>query len=189
MSYQSNQARQQAEQRYRDIRRESREVIIEQLRRLSNPQVDLSDITEEALEQADVWRTKYPIAKHSYIPGWSWRKVVAKFRRRPRRLEVALWQDVTLCGLAVGRISDRCVVATIHYIESMPEGNPLQGKVVPFIVRYLEALAVSLGCESVTIERPVEDLMDYYSMFGFDHRIMKGSRVVRQVKRLKGYTS
>lgn len=177
--------RNQAEDRYREVRREARESVIESLRELSSPDVSLSEITEDALAQADKWRSHYPVARHSFIPGWSWRKVVSKFRRRPKRIELALWQNTTLCGLAVGRISDGCIVATIHYVESLPLDNPLQGKVVPFIVRYLEAVATHLGCQTVTIEKPVPELLAYYKGLGFTFAVIKGNQVIRLRKQLE----
>lgn len=134
--------------------------------------------------QAEAWRDYYPLTRHAFVPGWSWRKVLSKFRRRPRRIEAALWHNTILCGLTVGRISDRCVVATIHYVEALPLENPLQGKVLPFIVRYLEAVALSLGCTCVTIERPLPALLSYYREMGFTSEVKKGGHVIRMQKQL-----
>ena len=100
-------------------------------------------------------------------------------KRRPRRVEVALWYGETLCGLALGRISNNRVVATIHLVESNPAGNPLGGSVVPYLALFLEAIGVIAGCKDVSIEQPVKDLVHYYESLGFTKKVTKGSKVLR----------
>lgn len=172
--------RNQAEDYYRNARRDARLIVEADLQEFTGQDIRLTDINEVALAATDAWRERYPESRADHIPGWSWRKEVKRFRTRPRRVEVALWHDVTLCGLALGRISDRSVIATIHLVESNPSGNPLAGSVVPFIIRFLQTLAVSLGCKEVSIEQPAEGLVDYYAEIGFAKRVTKGQRVVRQ---------
>lgn len=176
-------ARLQAELRYRDIRQLVYKVVETELRTLE-PAVALTEISEAVLRQTDAWRSLYPSSLLTHKPGWSWRRVAEKFRCRPRRIEVALWHDNLVCGLAVGRVSDKRVIATIHFVESLPVANPLKGKVVPFLVRFLEAMSVNLGCEAVSIEQPATELIAYYSDIGFKRIVKKGGRVLRQIKRL-----
>jgi len=176
--------RQHAEERYRAIRQQARNTVQSELQEISGQDIRLTEITESALEAVDRWRLA-PTAR----AGWSWRREVLKFRRRPRRVEVAMWHTQTLCGLALGRISDKCVIATIHYIESNPEGNPLAGAVVPYITRYLQVLAYGLGCKEVSIEQPVEALVPYYTSMGFTKLVTKGKRVIRQKMNLDNVLS
>ena len=176
-------ARMQAELRYRDIRQQVYRIVETELRTLE-PAVALTEISEAVLRQTDTWCSLYPSSRLTHKPGWSWRRVVEKFRRRPKRIEVALWHDKLVCGLAVGRVSDKRVIATIHFVESLPVANPLKGKVVPFLARFLEAVSVNLGCETVSIEQPATELIPYYSFLGFTRIVKKSGRVLRQVKRL-----
>lgn len=172
--------RSQAEIYYRTARRDAQQAVQTDLQEYSGGDIRLTDFNEVALEATDRWRQQYPSARGDHIPGWNWRRELRRFRNRPRRVEVVLWHGDIVCGVALGRISDRCVVATIHLVESNPEGNPLAGSVVPFITRFLETLAVSLGCKEVSIEQPAEGLVDYYAEIGFAKKVMKGQRVVRQ---------
>jgi len=172
--------RAQAETYYRQVRRDAQLAVQAELRELTHAEIFLTDIGEEALAAADTWRELYSAHKADHVPGWDWRKEVRRIRNRPRRVEVALWHEQTVCGLALGRISDRCVIATIHLVEANPAGNPLAGMVVPFITRYLETLAASLGCKEVSIEQPAEALVEYYESIGFGKKVMKGQRVIRQ---------
>lgn len=172
--------RNEAEKYYREVRREARFAVEGELKELGGEAVRLTDINEDALLAVESWRDNYPSKRENHIPGWNWRKEVCRFRSRPRRVEIALWYEQELCGMALGRISDRCIVATIHLIESNPSGSPLAGSVAPFIVRFLETLAVSVGCKEVSIEQPAEGLVQYYAEIGFVRKVTKGNRVVRQ---------
>lgn len=172
-----------AEQRHRENRQHAYRAVEAELQAFV-PGVSLSAISEDVLTQVDSWPALYTNSRLSHRPGWSWRKVVPKFRGRPRRIEVALWHHDVVCGLAVGRISDKRVIATIHFLESLPTGNPLKGKVAPFATRYLEAVAIGLGCVAVSIEQPVDELVEYYGEMGYTEDVKKGGRIRRLIKRL-----
>lgn len=178
-------ARQEAEYRYAEIRQAVRAMVEPDVQELTRLPIKLADITLEAVEIADGWHPTY--ANSDRTPGWSWRSEYLRFRRRPRRVELALWHGETLCGLALGRISDRCVVATIHLIESNPsDDNPLDSLVAAIVSRFLETLGVRLGCTEVSIEAPVPALLDHYRSLGFTREVSKGKRVIRLKKRLAG---
>lgn len=120
------QERHDAYQRYVMHRKAAREGVAAWLARLSRHSVRLDDITEDALSQTRSWRRILPMAKQT---TWDWTKLVKSFRRRPRHIELAIWVDHILCGLLVGRISDKRIVATIYFMEGRPLDNPLTGSV------------------------------------------------------------
>lgn len=180
-------SRRKAEDDYRAIRREAGATLEPELRLSLNLDVRLTDITPDALQRALSWGDCYTsLGREHHRPGWDWEKALRKFRRRPRRVELAIWIEDELCGLALGRISDRCVVATIHFIEANPLNHPLTGKLVPVATRYLEVLATSLGAQEISIEQPVPDLIEYYKSIGFRHTTSKGEKVLRLKKMIAG---
>lgn len=175
-----------AERRCRALRAEARAIAEPDIQEATGFDVRLSDITPEAIEIAASWSPLYTGTRAHHRPGWAWDHEVRRFRRRPRRVELAIWVDKTLCGLVLGRISDRHVVATIHFIESSPATTPLSHQIAPIATRYLDILATVAGCQEVAIERPVDGLVEFYQELGYDRATIKGQRVLRLKKSLKG---
>lgn len=173
--------RQEAERRFAIIRHEAYQVAQEEFRATVDPSIRVSQISEEALLQAQQWRRRYAGIRAAHEPGWNWDREVRKFRRRPRRVEVAFWAgDQLLCGLALGRVSDRRIVATIHFIEADPAiENTLSGKVGQLAARFLEIYAVHLGCSEIAIDSPLPELTEFYAELGFRKFRIRGRRVIR----------
>lgn len=174
----------QAEVRYREIRSQVRAMVLPAVRTATGHPVELTEITPDAAELAAAWRPQYSDKERE--PAWDWGIELRRARRRPRRVELAIWCNGLLCGMALGRISDRCVVATVHLMESNPEqSNPLGGMVAPITVRFLDALALLLGCEEVSLESPVPALVDYYRGLGFTREVRKGRKLLRLKKSIR----
>lgn len=175
----------EAEQHYRTIRREAHEFVAEELATAFNGRVKLTDIDDVALQAAAAWRNAYPAHRVGHTPGWDWSQQLRRFRKRARRVEAALWHDATLCGLAVGRISRGHLTASLHFLEAGPLGNPLQGAVAPIMVRFLETMAVAVGCKEVSIEWPVDGLIEFYAnKLGFVEKVAKRDKIIRLKKRI-----
>jgi len=175
--------RRKAEEAYSAVRREAMLMLQPELQQTLKLNIYLTNITPDALEIAVDWDYIYScLEKTHHKPAWDWVKELKKFRRRPRRVELAIWCEQQLCGLALGRISDRCIVATIHLIEANPDDHPLKGKIIPVATRYLEVLATSLKAREISIEQPIPDLIEYYKSIGFDHEIKKGRKIMRLKK-------
>lgn len=183
MAHIKSKNRAESEEKYRDARSLARALVEPEVQALTRIQVRLTDIDYSALMAADAWRSAYSSAgKSVHAPGWDWYKEARRFGRRARRVELAIWVDETLCGLALGRVSDRRVVATIHLLEGNPIGNPLGGKVISIATRFLEVLAVTLGCREAAIASPIPALISRYRSVGFVKEMTKGKRVVRLAK-------
>jgi hypothetical protein len=114
-----------------------------------------------------------------------WRKELARFRKRPRRIELSIWFEGELCGMALGRISDACVVASIHYLEGRPQNHPLSGQIALLATRYLEVVAVAIRARHVSLESPVPGLIAHYKELGFVHEVHKKGRIARLIKRVE----
>jgi hypothetical protein len=90
-----------------------------------------------------------------------------------------------LSGLLVGRISDNCVVATIHFMERRPADNPLAGSVAKIATQYLEVLAILLNCRQAALDSPLPALLDFYKSLGYNNATSKGRKVIRLSKTLR----
>jgi hypothetical protein len=137
---------QEAEKHYSQLRQDAYTYAEREFQNTLNLPITVTSISLDAIIQAAMWATNSQAAKVPYLSKWNWEKELKKFKRRPRRVEVAIWHGVTLlCGLALGRVSDRYVVATIHFIEANPtKMNPLSGQIARLITRFLEIYAVNL---------------------------------------------
>src|SRR5690349_15229613 len=54
-----------------------------------------------------VWRTNWTGPHPSGWGGWDWEPLLRRAWRHPSAFHLAVWSGKTLCGLAVGRVSDR----------------------------------------------------------------------------------
>lgn len=177
--------RQQAERKYTVLRRDAMDLLEPELRETLLINVSLREIDQYALEQAKAWRDMYHAAsREAHEPGWSWPRELRRFRQRPRRLELAIWVEDKLCGLALGRISDRSVVATIHLLEGSPVANtnPLAGSVMFIATRFLEVLCIGAGCNQASLEMPVPALINDYKELGYTKEVKRGKRTLRLIK-------
>lgn len=172
------------ERMYWEYREDTNLVVAQEISVETSQDVRLTDINVEALHQVSIWRSQYYGALKNRTPGWDWVKEVAKFRRRPRRVELAIWSGANLCGLVIGRVSDRRVVASIHLLESNPGQNPLKGNIAAIAIRWLSTFAFTISCKEISIERPVPELIEFYRELGFSNEITRGKKIVRLKNRI-----
>ena len=119
-----------------------------------------------------------------YAPGWLWSRELTRARRRPRRVEAAVYAELpdhthVLCGLILGRISNRHVVASIHLLSRAPAPNPLQGRFAKIAVRYLEFCAAAFDCTTASLQRPIPELVDFYKSLGYSRVVEKKGKIER----------
>ncbi len=174
------------EEKYRKIREFARSILLPSLQGIFGSSLSLDEITPSALAQAETWPSMYARLRAGVLqPGWVWRKELARFRKRPRRIELSIWFEGELCGMALGRISDACVVASIHYLEGRPQNHPLSGHIALLATRYLEVVAVAIRARHVSLESPVPGLIAHYKELGFVHEVHKKGRIARLIKRVE----
>lgn len=154
------------------LRQQARDLLQSYILAIAPPETVLTDINDEALDQADRWG------------GFSWGYIARKFRRRPRRMELAIWFKGELCGIACGRVSNRRVVASIHYLEGNPRAHPLKGLIAPIATRFLDTVGILLGCSETSIQNPVAELVDFYKYLGYVKENTKGKKLMRLNKKL-----
>jgi hypothetical protein len=167
-----------ANSRYAQRRKAARELFMPQIAEFTHHPVELDDISDKAISEAQRWRLAYPEIRQGI---WDWEKVAKSFRRRPRHVELAIWVSHVLCGLLIGRISDNRIVPTIYYLEGRPIDNPLSGSVAKIATRYVELLARQLHCKQTAIDSPPPSLINFYMKLGYSSTTTKGRKVVRLV--------
>lgn len=138
----------------------------------------LTEISDEAL---DAWELQWSPKRSEPIGGWNWRNVCDHFRRRhKKRFEVAIWAReknpcdpnsnpaMTLCGLAIGKPSDRHNNLSVYVLESSPvRGHPLGGKILVIALDTAKAHALALNCKELRLIKPLSSMMPKYEALGF----------------------
>jgi hypothetical protein len=140
--------------------------------------VSFRPIHRHDVAQADRWTFG------TFVPGWSWERELTRARRRPRRIEAAVYTrgadgSGQLAGLVLGRISNGHVVASIHFLGRAPGPNPLQGQFARVATRYLEFCAAAFACSTAALQSPIPELVEYYKALGFTRVITKKGKIAR----------
>lgn len=79
----------------------------------------------------------------------------------------------------LGKISEKRIVASIHYLQRTPVNNPLEGEIGKIAVSYLDALSDIIGCKETSIEKPTPALLSYYKNMKFTKIVTKSNVIVR----------
>ncbi len=165
------------ENRFWEYREAARLALTPQLAQMFPFNVVLTDINTEALRQAATWNSNPRTGSSSYVP-WDWGQLRISFARRQGRLELAIWVESNLCGLVLGKVSEKKVIASIHYMQKNPEENPLSGHVAEIASLYLDAFGLILGCKETAIRNPIDPLIDYYKQLGFTRVVKKKGKII-----------
>ncbi|UNW12062.1 hypothetical protein MP631_18600 [Xanthomonas phaseoli pv. phaseoli] len=148
------------------------------------PEVRLTEIDGRARTEANSWMIPVKSPTTAKVPDWDWKDLWKEFSNKACRVDVAVWVNDSLYGLAIGRVSRRRVLATIHYLQRsplMPQSGISLGRIA---TAYLVALAEQLGCSEVAVDRPLDELIGYYKNLGFTKEVRKGKKIVKLVWRL-----
>jgi hypothetical protein len=138
------------------------------------PALHLTEIDAAALAAARAW----PLASRHVT--WDWTGIVK--RRETGRLEVAIWWNRRLCGLAYGPM--RGGALCLSRLEGDPEpAHPLKGRIVDIGIAILETQALILGIPETRLESPDPGLVERYRGIGYDWLVEKGvPRYLRKVR-------
>lgn len=163
----------QAKARYEALRTESYKLFNGVAAALS-PGLTVTRIDDRALKESDNWEND-----PNRRAAWSWRSLHAKFTRRPRRVEAAFWSNGSLLFLlCLGRVSNKRVNASIHFLEAaISPPVPLRGTAVAIATQYLNLYATLLQCSTIVIDSPVEALVEHYKRNGFTKEFKRGRSI------------
>lgn len=94
--------------------------------------------------------------------------------KHPPSFHLAIWSGKFLCGLAVGRVSERGRdglrdALSIGFVESAHDSaHPLRGMIAPLAVAAGEAYGRSLGARRMRLVQPLSGVLALYQRLGFD---------------------
>ena len=101
--------------------------------------------------------------------GWDWGSWVSHYRsRHHKRFEAAIWFGSTLCGLCLGKTSEKNVHVRLEVLEGSTDKNhPLKGRVAYIALTAIELYGYSCGSEEVRIIDPVDGAIASYRKLGY----------------------
>jgi len=157
--------RQQAEARYREIRTLALADAELSLSGVLPAPVSIRTIDQSALEAFVRSWSQSPDRR----VAWPWPIMVSDYRRdATNRFEAAVWSDVILCGLAIGKPSKSGAILTVHFIEGNPELNhPLKGFAHLVALEAAHAYATALKANVLRLREPIPEMIGRYQKLGF----------------------
>lgn len=137
--------------------------------------LQLTTILEPQLQDAEAWYG-YP----GRLVEWDWRTILHKFRKKPKRLDVAFYCKDVLCGLMTASISRGRVGINIRYVEGNPDPtHPLKRNFLYLALWQAELFGTFSDCKRVTVSQPNPFLVESYKALGYG---MVDSDLKREMK-------
>lgn len=162
-----------AKLRYARMRREAYAAVQadEEVGRIAGIPFRLADIDAHTLAVRErTWLMPHP----SGSGGWDWRILTDRVRADAAAFKAALWSQGVLCGLALGRPSNRAARGTrnrlsMHYLEGNPDSrHPLKGAVSMILLNAAQVYAGALGASSIRLVDPLPGALHVYLELGFE---------------------
>lgn len=143
-----------------DVLRLAVRAKVQQARQCHTPRLRLTAIDHLAIEAAKIWNQNT-----LRRVNWDWYRIIKK--RPIDRIEVAIWHDEQLCGLAFGHIQG--VAASLTHLEGCPDRNhPLRGMITDLGISVLETQAFALELPETRLIDPDPALVERYRSYGYD---------------------
>lgn len=120
-----------------------------------------------------VWRSTWTRPQLSGWGGWDWEPLLRRAWKNPSAFHLGIWSDKYLCGLAVGRVSDRNrhgmrTVLSVDYIEGAPDPHhPLRGNILWLAVAAAETYGRAVGAHTLRLMEPLPHILHLYTALGF----------------------
>jgi hypothetical protein len=130
----------------------------------------LTDTDPHALS---VWRATWVAPHPSGWGSWDWEPVLRHAWKRPSDFHLAIWSGRSLCGLAVGRVSDRDAAGRrkavfIQFVESAHDPvHPLRRKIAYLVAAAATSYGRILGAEWLRLMDPMPGVLGRYEKMGF----------------------
>jgi hypothetical protein len=130
----------------------------------------LADCDKHALA---VWRTTWLDPHPTGSGGWDWNALLRRAWQDPSALNLAIWSERALCGMAVGRVSRRShegrrAWVSIDFVEGAPApDHPLRGAVASLAISSADHYGRGLGAERLRIAEPLSGTLEMYVQMGF----------------------
>jgi len=149
--------------KYEEIRRE---IYIEVPLAVNIPQVKLTPINQKALSFYRKWPD---IGNVPPDGGWNWERWSLHYKEKyPKRFDIAIWYSSTLCGLALGKMSEKNIHVRLEVLEGSTDiRHPLKGRVAYIALTALEMFGYALNAEEARVIDPVDGAIKSYSKLGY----------------------
>ncbi len=140
---------------------------------------ELRHIDERALDIWErIWKSHY---KKGSPGGWNWRELLRRYRKETAKyVDLAIWSDLQLCGLAIGKLSKSNSHCSIYYVEGCPITHPLKRYILPLTIDFAESVAILVGGNSIRFVNPDENLFAHYEKFGLKLKLNRKAIVRRK---------
>lgn len=154
---------------YRQIRADVHQLVMQEVRYDLPADVTIRDIDAAALDYVDrVWSPCFPGPPE--IGNFPWRQELRHFSKKVDHFEAAYWSGGVLCGLAIGKPSERRRNMSVYMIEGLRFApNPLKGFILGLAVATAETYARALGTEYLRLVNPVAGMLPTYLRMGLTH--------------------
>jgi len=132
------------------------------------PNLSIQPINDSYASLAEnIWDHKYP-----YPDTFDWSGINEDFKKYTRRIDVSIWNDSVLCGLAMGKASKSRNMddsnVTLCFIQGSPKGvNTLKGSVAPIALDVMSYFGMALDKKVLYIRDPLPGAMEYYTSLDF----------------------
>lgn len=173
--------------RYQQLRSEAYSSAIRFLR-MDDTTSAFSSLTISAIREHAVEALRQQWDHGLRRVRWNWpeeREIVKM--KRPSYWEMAIWHRQTLCGLVLGKPSQKRSRLYIEGIEGNPSPHPLKGKITPIALLASEMYANLIGCEEVWLVEPDPALLDTYARAGYHLRLP--NKLLKKVFGLKSFAT
>lgn len=159
---------------YAEIRRAAFQRTMAAFQRAIPPvDVSLTDIDRNALE---TWSRTWAGLHRSGYGAFPWKRLAARYCRRPRNFQAALWSDGILCALAVGTVQrDHSRLSLDYLARKQNDPNPLAGEVTGIVTAAALYYCAALEIPLIEISNPAPGLESRYQAAGFDLAYKRGS--------------
>lgn len=140
-------------------------ILAEEQALLDPPDIDVSrvriePITQEAAEESLNWGEEGALLEWGDVIRWK--------QKYPRGIDISLWFDQELCGLAYANARDSKLTIKIVLIEGKPdETHPLKGYVLGIALTAIDAYARMLRLQWIEVQDPAAGAVPWYLENGF----------------------
>ncbi|WP_415054877.1 N-acetyltransferase [Halopseudomonas sp.] len=122
----------------------------------------LEPINQKTIEDSLSWGDGASLYPWEDVPTWK--------NRDPKGIDIALWYDTELCGMAYASPRQSKLCIKIILLEGKPDvTHPLKGFVAPLVITAVESYAVLINCCEIEIEDPNPGAVEWYKSLGFEY--------------------
>ena len=117
--------------------------------------------------------------------GFPWDKIHSLFQSRPRRFDLAVWDGLNLCGMAMGEASKGKKFVTLKWMERFPTPHNLpRGGLSRIVFMAMSEYGKILGAQSLRVKDPLPGTESLYleHQFSLAGRVAGAQYLTREIE-------